>query len=213
MARSPLVRNLPQPASKTDLSLVDAYFSADVETDGPIPGPFSILSFALVYAGSFDGDRFVRPERLELTYYAELKPISEAWEEEALAVNKLDRQRLLREGSDPHAEMSCAAEWVRRIAEGRRPILVAYPLSFDWTWLYWYFVNFSASGSPFNHSGCFDIKTAFAIKADVPIARAGRDQVFPNLLPHRPHTHHALDDAMEQAELFANLFEWKSDER
>jgi hypothetical protein len=23
----------------------DAYFSADVETDGPIPGPFSILSF------------------------------------------------------------------------------------------------------------------------------------------------------------------------
>lgn len=33
-------------------SKVDAYFSADVETDGPIPGPFSILSFALVYAGS-----------------------------------------------------------------------------------------------------------------------------------------------------------------
>lgn len=29
---------------------VDVYFSADVETDGPIPGPFSILSFALVYA-------------------------------------------------------------------------------------------------------------------------------------------------------------------
>ena len=38
---------------------VDAYFSADVETDGPIPGPFSMLSFALVYAGTFDGDRFV----------------------------------------------------------------------------------------------------------------------------------------------------------
>jgi len=44
-------------------------------------------------------------------------------------------------------------------------VLVAYPLSFDWTWLYWYFVSFSADGSPFNHSGCFDIKTAFAVKA------------------------------------------------
>jgi hypothetical protein len=40
---------------------VDSYFSADVETDGPIPGPYSMLSFALVYAGSFDGAKFSRP--------------------------------------------------------------------------------------------------------------------------------------------------------
>ncbi|MGE3671704.1 MAG: hypothetical protein AB7K71_18685 [Polyangiaceae bacterium] len=39
----------------------DVYFSADVETDGPIPGPYSMLSFALVYAGSVDGRRFQRP--------------------------------------------------------------------------------------------------------------------------------------------------------
>jgi len=31
----------------------EVYFSADVETDGPIPGPFSMLSFALVYAGRY----------------------------------------------------------------------------------------------------------------------------------------------------------------
>jgi hypothetical protein len=43
-------------------SNVDSYFSADVETDGPIPGPYSMLSFALVYAGSFDGRKFERPE-------------------------------------------------------------------------------------------------------------------------------------------------------
>ena len=29
------------------------------------------------------------------------------------------------------------------------------------------------------------------------------------LLSARPHTHNALDDAQEQAELFANLFEWE----
>ncbi|WP_329414971.1 hypothetical protein OG802_28390 [Streptomyces sp. NBC_00704] len=28
-------------------------------------------------------------------------------------------------------------------------------------------------------------------------------------LPTRPHTHHALDDAVEQAELFANLMAWR----
>ena len=32
---------------------LDAYFSADVETDGPIPGPYSILSFALVFGAYF----------------------------------------------------------------------------------------------------------------------------------------------------------------
>jgi hypothetical protein len=25
------------------------------------------------------------------------------------------------------------------------------------------------------------------------------------------HTHHALDDAIEQAEIFANIFEWEGD--
>jgi hypothetical protein len=192
---------------------VDAYFSADVETDGPVPGPYSMLSFALVYAGSFDGLRFSRPRRFDTTFYAELKPISDRWEPEALAVNGLDRDRLGREGADPSEALSAATEWVRSVAAGRRPILVAYPLSFDWTWMYWYFVSFSTAGSPFNHSGCFDLKTAFAIKAGVPIARAGRDQMNPDLLPKRSHTHHALDDAIQQAELFANVFEWTPNAR
>jgi hypothetical protein len=29
-----------------------------------------------------------------------------------------------------------------------------------------------------------------------------------SLLPVSPHTHNALDDAIEQGELFANVFEW-----
>jgi hypothetical protein len=44
----------------------DIYFSADVETDGPIPGEYSMLSFALVYAGQFDGVRFEAPSRYDL---------------------------------------------------------------------------------------------------------------------------------------------------
>jgi hypothetical protein len=50
-----------------NLSVGDVYFSADVETDGPIPGPYSMLSFALVYAGRFDGERFKQPKRFEQT--------------------------------------------------------------------------------------------------------------------------------------------------
>src|ERR1043165_4896128 len=77
---------------------VDAYFSADVETDGPIPGPFSMLSFALVYAGRFDGKKYTRPEHLDQVFYVELRPISNTFDDEALRINRLDRARLSREG-------------------------------------------------------------------------------------------------------------------
>lgn len=186
----------------------DVYFSADIETDGSIPGIYSMLSFALVYAGEFDGERFVRPERLDRSFYRELRPISAEFEQEALDINKLDRNRLVGEGCDPALAMTEAAHWIKQIAGNAKPILVAYPLSFDWAWLYWYFVRFSKVGSPFNHSLCFDVKTAFAVKAKLPISQSGRSQLSSALKSGRRHTHNALDDAREQAEVFANIFEW-----
>ena len=105
-AESPALIGEPQE------SAVDAYFSADVETDGPIPGPFSMLSFAIVYAGSFDGQRFERPKNYERYFYQELKPISNQFQEEALKVNGLDRDRLIREGLSPEHAMTDASRWV-----------------------------------------------------------------------------------------------------
>lgn len=199
------------PSSLTrDKNAVDVYFSADVETDGPIPGPFSMLSFALVPAGRLEAGVFVRAQHYEKTFYRELKPISDKFQTDALRINGLDRDFLAREGAEPNVAMTEAAAWVRSLAGNGRPVLVAYPLSFDWTWLYWYFTQFSANGSPFNHSSCFDIKTAFAVKAHRPIADAGRSQLLAALRPNRQHSHHALDDAIEQAEIFANLIEWKN---
>lgn len=187
----------------------DAYFSADVETDGPIPGPYSILSFALVYAGSFDGRHFQRPDSYEEKLYKELRPISDQFEPEALRVNGLDRARLCLEGQLPENAMTEAARWVRTVAGNAQPVLVAYPLSFDWSWLYWYFVRFSREGSPFAYSRCFDIKTAVAVKAGIPISEAGRSQIDPLLRSRHAHTHHAIDDAIAQAQIFANVFEWE----
>lgn len=202
-------RHIQPSDSEKERNIVDVYFSADVETDGPIPGPFSMLSFGLVLAGSFDGRSFSRPDDYKQNFYRELRPISNEFEIEALRVNGLDRKRLLREGNSPSEVMSEAARWINAIAGSGRPVLVAYPVSFDWTFLYWYFVRFSDTGSPFDHSRCFDIKTAFAVKAHVPVASAGRSQLTPDLRSDYIHTHNALDDAIEQAQVFANLFEWK----
>lgn len=190
-------------------SLVDAYFSADVETDGPIPGPFSMLSFSLVYAGCFDGKKFDRPRDYTTSIYIELKPISDQFELEALKINGLDRSRLSKEGQDPERAMTEACRWIKKISGTFIPVLVAYPLSFDWTWLYWYFIKFSLEGSPFNYSRCYDLKTALAVKAAIPISESRRSRLPSTLRSTCKHTHHARDDAIEQAEIFANIFEWK----
>lgn len=190
---------------------VDAYFSVDVETDGPIPGPYSMLSFAIVYAGSFDGERFERPQNYEQTFYKELKPISEDYQEEALSINHLDRARLCLEGEAPETVMTEACRWVKSQMGQAKPVLVAFPLSFDWTWLYWYFIRFSKEGSPFDYSRCFDIKTAWSVKSGIPIADSGRSRIDTMFLPEHQHTHHALDDAVEQAQIFANIFEWEGE--
>jgi hypothetical protein len=98
------------------MSSADVYFSCDIEADGPIPGPYSMVSFGLSVAGTYDGQTFEPHHPFARTFYAELKPISDEYVPEALAVSGLDRERLMREGQDPAVAMSAAAEWVREVA-------------------------------------------------------------------------------------------------
>lgn len=130
-----------------------------------------MLSFGIVHAGSFDGSRYERPANFDTGVYAELRPIADTFEPDALKVSGLDRDRLQREGRDPADAMTAATAWIQGVAAGRTAILVTYPLSFAWMFLSWYFRRFCPTGSPFGHS-------------------------------------RALDDAGEQAGIFANLFEW-----
>ena len=168
-----------------------------------------MLSFALVVAGSYDGQRFIQASNYDRHLYLELRPISDKFEIEALRVNGLNRDRLILEGRDPRVAMTLASQWVAEQSQPGQPVLVAYPLSFDWSWLYWYFVQFSEQGSPFEHSKCYDLKTAYAVKAKVPINQAGRSRIPAHLRGTHQHTHNALDDAIEQAQLFANIFTWE----
>jgi hypothetical protein len=186
----------------------DLYISADVETDGPVPGPFSMLSFGLSVVGTYDGHRFLRtPPEQDRVFYRELRPISDQFESEALRINGLNRDELSRTGDDPSDAMSAAARWVAEVGNGFRPILVAYPVAFDWSFLYWYFAQFADRPSPFGHSSCLDIRTLYQAIAGTVFDQSGKSSMPDFVLPNRAHTHNALDDALEQGELFANLFE------
>jgi hypothetical protein len=186
----------------------DIYISADVETDGPIPGRYSMLSFGLAVAATFDGESFSAKDPEGSTFYRELKPIADAWLPEAIDASGLDRDALARDGEEPQAAMTDATAWVQSVAGDSRPVLVGYPVVFDWMFLHWYFVEFCGD-SPFGFSGALDIKTMYQQKAGVTLGEAGRSDLPPALQASRPHTHNARDDAVEQAEIFNNLFVWE----
>lgn len=188
----------------------DLYISADIEADGPVPGVNSMLAFGLSVAGRFDGRTFMPEAPRARTFYRELRPISEQFDAEALAVSGLDREALLRAGMDPKAALDEASDWVVEVAGKDRAVMVAWTLAYDWLFLQWYFLSFASAASPFGFSSCVDMKTMFWRHAATVLDGAGKDDVPAALRPKAAHTHNALDDAVEQAELFVNL--WRADE-
>ncbi|MFE2099050.1 3'-5' exoribonuclease domain-containing protein [Streptomyces sp. NPDC059468] len=183
------------------------YISVDIEADGPVPGPYSMLSLGAAVAGTQDADGFCPADPEQQTFYRELRPISDEFVPEALAVSGLDRARLRTEGAEPGAALAEFSAWVREVSAGAQPVMCGYPASYDWTFLYWYLIRFTGE-SPFGHSGCLDMKTLYATKAGLPLRAVAKGTMPRHLLSRRRHTHHALDDAVEQAELLANLIAW-----
>ncbi|HEY9719891.1 MAG TPA: exonuclease, partial [Trichormus sp.] len=79
----------------------------------------------------------------------------------------------------------------------------AYPAAFDFMFVQWYLMRFTGK-SPFSHSA-LDMKT-FAM---VLLKKYYRDSTKANMpknwFDDLPHTHIALDDAIEQGALFCNM--------
>lgn len=173
--------------------LPELYIATDVEADGPIPGPYSMLSLGMAVAG-----------RPELTFYTELKPISDQFVPEALAVAGLDRERLLREAPSPEEAMSAATAWVNSLGTVGRPVFLAAPAVWDGMFVHWYFVRF-AGKNPFGATGSgVDLRSYWMGKTGCEWAAIGKGEIKKALgLQGLPHTHHAGEDAAELAAVFA----------
>lgn len=210
----------------------EIYISVDVETDGSVPGKRSMTALGAVVAGFKTASGAVI--ELDVTapenrFYAEIKPISDDWDKEAMVVglfigfnaeqakNDPDgvqrRAYIEQNGEDPELAMTRFAEWVeeRKVHyNANGAIFAAYPLGFDWMWTYWYLVTYSKLGSPFGHSRHIDIKTLFAAKADALIIRSIKRNIPKRFLSKLPHTHRADQDAAEQGQLLMSLLKWDS---
>jgi hypothetical protein len=171
-----------------------------------------MLAFGICVVGRFDGERLEQHDLREQTFYRELRPVGTEVDPDALRVARLDRDELLRSGSDPEVAMQQATTWIQRAASADRPVFVGYPVVFDWMFMHWYFIRFAGS-SPFGFSNALDMKTMYQQKARVPLDLAGRDDLPAKLRSDLRHSHNALDDAIEQGEIFAKLFEWRGNGR
>jgi hypothetical protein len=91
-------------------------------------------------------------------------------------------------------------------------VIVGYPVVYDWLFFYWYLARFGPIDPPLSFSSALDTKTMYHQKARVVLSEAGKDDLPPALRGASAHTHHARDDAIEQAEVFANVFTWQPED-
>jgi hypothetical protein len=125
------------------------------------------------------------------------KPETMAWwqsQPEAWAACRRDLQ-------EPEAAMKAYVQWLKSLPG--KPVFVGYPAGFDFLFVYWYLMRFTGE-SPFSFSA-LDIKS-FAMSV---LGTGYRDTVKRNMPKHwfddLPHSHQALDDAIEQGALFCNI--------
>jgi hypothetical protein len=177
--------------------MAEVYVSTDVETDGPIPGPNSMLSFA---SAAYLADKTLVDTfsaNLETLPGAKGDPGTMAWwgqRPEAYAATRVDVE-------DPARAMTRYLAWVKGLPG--KPVFVAYPAGFDFLFVYWYLIRF-AGESPFSFSA-LDLKTYAMAILKTEYREAVKRNMPRDWFDPLPHTHVALDDALEQGALFCNM--------
>jgi DNA polymerase III epsilon subunit-like protein len=137
-------------------------------------------------------------------FYVELKPDKENYLSEALAISDLSMERLSVDGVDPKIAMQSFADWLKKVVPaGQQPLFVAFNASFDWMFINEYFINYLGH-NPFGHAA-LDIKSYFMGQEGVDWSQTGMWNIGERYLKRKQLSHHALQDAIDQAEIFKKM--------
>lgn len=161
-----------------------SYIVVDIESDGHIPGDFSMVSFGAV----------IVKDTLDTTFYGRLKPISQNWIPEALEISGHTRLETL-QFDDPKIVMEKFEDWILENTIGH-PIFISDNNGFDWMFICWYFHHFLGR-NPFGYSSQ---NLGSLYKGMV-------KDTFVNFKHLRKtiHTHHPVDDAKGNAEALLRM--------
>src|SRR5205823_1369876 len=110
----------------------EIFVSTDVEADGPIPGPHSMLSFG---SAAYWPDKKLLDTfsvNLETLPGAQGHPRTMAWWR-----TKPDAWKACRQNpEDPESAMKRYLAWLKTLPA--KPVFVGYPAAFDFMFVYWY---------------------------------------------------------------------------
>jgi len=175
------------------LKPLEAYVSVDVETAGPNPSQYSLLSIGACLVTD-----------LQRTFYVELQPVNDNATAEALSVSGLSLEELAERGLPPAEALARFEAWLAaEIPPDRQPLFVAFNAPFDWMFVNDYFHRFLGR-NPFGHAA-LDLKAFYMGLTGVCWSETAMQHVAARYLGSRPLTHHALRDAQDQAKLFQKM--------
>jgi len=164
--------------------------SIDIETAGPSPREYSILSIGACV--------IFEPTK---TFYVEIQPMNENFQPEALHISGLSLEKLKTTGLTPRDAMRRFADWLEEVTpREHKPVFVAFNAPFDWMFVNEYFHHFIGR-NPFGHSA-LDIKAFYMGMTGSCWHETSMSNVTRHYFGERHLSHHALQDALDQAELF-----------
>jgi ribonuclease T len=172
--------------------LEEVYVSVDVESSGPIPGVFSLLSIGACVVGNTGED-----------FYAEIQPINDAYVPEAIEVAGKSMEEFSLSGQTPESAMKSFRDWLFTVIDKASPVFVGFNAAFDWSFINWYFHTY-LNENPFGIGGV-DIKSYYMGMSGCSWEDTRSSHIPDKFKGSSPHTHNALDDAKEQAEMFERM--------
>jgi DNA polymerase III epsilon subunit-like protein len=168
----------------------ETFISVDVETAGPIPRLYSMLSIGACFV-----------EEPTRTFYTELKPELPDFVEAAMAVSGLSLPELEMNGTPPVDAMREFDEWLaNEVPTDSLPVFVGFNAPFDWMFIDDYFHRLLGR-NPFGHTA-IDIKSYGMGVLGGTWSETSMRSLSPRFLGGRKLAHNALGDAQDQAELF-----------
>jgi DNA polymerase III epsilon subunit-like protein len=171
------------------------YISVDVETAGPDPHSFALLSIGACVVYDLDRD-----------LYLELQPDQPAFDPQALEISGLSLEILAEDGIHPEDAMRQFDEWLSaNVAPDEKPVFVAFNAVFDWMFINHYFHKYLGR-NPFGHSA-LDIKALYMGATGTQWAETSHRAVSHQLHLPTHLEHHALQDARDQALVFRKILE------
>lgn len=168
----------------------EIFVSVDVETAGPIPGEYSLLSIG---ACNVDNDA--------QTFACELQPINDNADPKALKVSGFSLEDLRRTGLPPTEAMHRFRDWLKDLVD-RDSVLVfvGFNAPFDWSFINYYFHKFLGE-NPFGFTA-LDIKAYYMGSTGCRWSDTRSSRIDAAIRTTRQPDHKALHDAKYQAELF-----------